>query len=180
MIVYIGVGTNVGDRRANLAGALDAVARLGTVDAVSNVYESEPVGYADQPVFWNLVVRLRTALAPFDLRAALEAAEHRLGRRPTFRDGPRVIDLDLLLYGAQRVDTAELEVPHPRMMERAFVLRPLSELDPELEHPVTGECIGDRLARGTFERAVPIFPGSELLREGITQGASSNNVGEKP
>lgn len=180
MIVYIGAGTNVGDRRANLAGALDAVARLGTIDAVSNVYESEPVGYADQPVFWNLVVRLRTALEPFDLRAALEAAERRLGRRPTFPNGPRVIDLDLLLYGDRRIDTGELEVPHPRMMRRAFVLRPLSELAPELHHPVTGERIADRLVHGTFESVVPIFPGEQLLPGGITQGAKSNNVGENP
>lgn len=162
-IVYIGAGTNLGDRRANLGGALAALARLGTVEAVSSVYESEPVGYTEQPAFWNLVARLRTALEPFDLRAALGAAEQRLGRRRTFRNGPRVIDLDVLLYGDRRVDTAELVIPHPRMMQRAFVLRPLAELDPEIRHPVSGERVADRLAAGTFERAAPIFPGSELL-----------------
>lgn len=136
------------------------------------------MGYADQPLFWNLVVRLRTALQPFDLRAALEAAELRLGRRPTFPNGPRVIDLDLLLYGDQRVDTAELEVPHPRMMQRAFVLSPLAELEPELRHPVTGERVADRLASGTLERAVPIFPGSELLPDRLPQSAEGDMLDE--
>lgn len=169
VIVYIGAGTNLGDRRTHLTAALDALARLGTIEAVSNVYESEAVGYTDQPDFWNLVVRLRTALAPLDLRVALASAEQRLGRRPTFRNGPRIIDLDILLYGHERVKTAELEVPHPRMMERAFVLRPLAELDPELRHPVTDERFADRLATRTFETAVPIFPGSELLPERTPQ-----------
>lgn len=177
--VYIGVGTNLGDRRANLVGALDALARIGTIDAVSSVYESEPVGYVDQPDFWNLVVRLHTALDPLELRTALEAAERRLGRRPTFHNGPRVIDLDILLYDEERVDTAELEIPHPRMMDRAFVLRPLTELDPEVRHPVTGERIADRLARSASERAVPISPGVELVPERAAKRSSSNDVDEK-
>lgn len=121
------------------------------------------MGDADQPVFWNLVVRLRTVLEPLPLLAALKQVEHRIGRRPTHRFGPRVIDLDLLLDARHRVVTPELEVPHPRIMERAFVLLPLAELDPELVHPVTGVRIADRLAAGGLERAVRLFAGVELL-----------------
>ena len=164
-LVFIGAGTNLGDRRANLAGALREIEAIGAIEKVSSVYESEPVGPRDQPTFWNLVLRLRTSLRPFELLQELKRLEHRLGRRPTFRHGPRVIDLDVLLYGAERIDEPELEVPHPRMMERAFVLIPLVELDPELRHPVTGERLADRLAQGGFERAVPLFPGTELLSD---------------
>jgi 2-amino-4-hydroxy-6-hydroxymethyldihydropteridine diphosphokinase len=163
--VFLGVGTNLGDRRTNLTSALRELEGLGVIEGVSSVYESEPVGFADQPPFWNLVVRLCTSLRPLDLLHELKRLEHRLGRRPTFRHGPRVIDLDVLLYGAERIDGPELEVPHPRMMERAFVLLPLVELEPELHHPVTGERFADRLAEGGFERAILLFPGTELLSD---------------
>lgn len=108
-------------------------------------------------------MRLRTALEPAELLHRLKEAEHHLGRRPTIRHGARVIDLDILLYDEWQVATAELEVPHPRMMQRAFVLRPLLELQPALRHPTTGERIADRLDHGPFERTVPLFPGSELI-----------------
>lgn len=165
VIAYIGLGTNLGDRRANLVAALAALAQLGVIEAVSNVYESEPVGYTEQPWFWNLVARLRTPLPPRELRSELAAAEHRLGKKTSFRNGPRVIDLDVLLYGDEQIAEPDLEIPHPRMMERAFVLRPLAELDAELRHPVTGERPAERLALGTFETAKPMFPGRELLPE---------------
>lgn len=162
-IVYIGLGSNLGDRLASLRAALREIAGLGAVEAVSAVYESEPVGSPDQPDFWNLVVRLRTAVPPLELLHRLKTSEHRLGRRPTFRYGPRSIDLDILLYGEVVLSTATLELPHPRLLERGFVLRPLAELDPTLTHPLTGERIVDRLARGSFERAVPLFAGTVLL-----------------
>jgi 2-amino-4-hydroxy-6-hydroxymethyldihydropteridine diphosphokinase len=162
-LAFIGAGTNVGDRRSNLAGALREIEALGSIERVSSVYESEPVGAADQPDFWNLALRLRTSLRPLDLLRELKRLEHRLGRRPTFRHGPRVIDLDVLLYDAERIHGPELEVPHPRMLERAFVLLPLVELEPALCHPVTGEAFADRIAQGGLERALPLFPGSDLL-----------------
>jgi 7,8-dihydro-6-hydroxymethylpterin-pyrophosphokinase len=111
------------------------------------------------------VVRLRTVCDPQELLAALKRAELRLGRQPTFRYGPRIIDLDVLLFDDLSVNTPELEIPHPRMMERAFVLRPLAELDPQMRHPRTGERIADRIARGGLERTAPIFPGADLLPE---------------
>lgn len=160
---WIGAGTNLGDRRANLAAALREVSALGRVAAISSVYESEPVGYTPQPVFWNLVLRLNTQLPPHTLLGRLKQAEQRLGRRPTFRYGPRIIDLDLLLFDDVQVSTSDLKVPHPRMLERAFVLQPLVELEPTLIHPGTRGRVSDHLERAQLERAVPLFPGSDLV-----------------
>lgn len=160
---WVGVGTNLADRRQNLAGALREVGVLGTIEAISSVYESEPVGFAAQPAFWNLVLRLRTRLDPQNLLRSLKQAEQRLGRRPTFRYGPRIIDLDLLLFDDVRMSTSGLQLPHPRMLERAFVLRPLLELHPDLQHPGTGRPIADHLDRVRPQRAVPLFPGTDLL-----------------
>jgi 2-amino-4-hydroxy-6-hydroxymethyldihydropteridine diphosphokinase len=130
---------------------------------VSSVWESEPVGLADQPDFWNLVVRGRTRLGPRELVAALLALEAALGRVRGARNAPRTLDLDLLLHGAAVAALPGAIVPHPRMLERGFVLRPLAELDPLLRHPVTGRTIADHLAGATgLERATRLFPGTEL------------------
>ncbi|MGH7506155.1 MAG: 2-amino-4-hydroxy-6-hydroxymethyldihydropteridine diphosphokinase [Longimicrobiales bacterium] len=160
---YLGIGSNLGDRRANLAAALAALSMLGDIDAISPVYETEPVGLQEQPDFWNLVLRLRTSIPPAELLQAAKTAERRLGRTRTVPDGPRVIDIDLLLYDDVVVHGPGLNVPHPRMMQRAFVLRPLLDIDPGLTHPVTGEALADTLAGGTFERVIPLFPGEALL-----------------
>jgi len=162
--VYLGLGTNLGDRRAQLAGALERLGGVVEIDAISRVYESEPVGYREQPVFWNLVLRGGTDLEPEPLLEATQAIERELGRRRSFRNAPRPIDIDMLLFDDEvRVD-GTLQLPHPRMLERGFVLRPLAELDPELRHPVTGRTIREELtlARG-LERCEPLFAGSELL-----------------
>jgi 2-amino-4-hydroxy-6-hydroxymethyldihydropteridine diphosphokinase len=159
--VYLGLGSNVGDRRAHLARALARIGELATVAAVSSVYETEPVGYAEQPVFWNLAVRVFTTLGPEALLKALKAIEHELGRTPTFQNGPRVIDIDILLWNDE-LRAGVPEIPHPRMMQRAFVLEPLVELDPELRHPVKGEKLTDALRAGRFERVTRLFGGDEL------------------
>jgi len=161
--VWLGLGTNLGDPGRNLASALRGLAEVGTLEAVSSVWASEPVGYRDQPGFWNLVVRLRTRLGPAALLALTRRIEADVGRRPTFPQGPRIIDIDILLYGSMIVDEPDLQVPHPRMLERGFVLRPLLELDPDLVDPRSGERLKERLDAGTFERTDPLFPGSELL-----------------
>lgn len=160
---YLGLGSNLGDRGANLRRALAGAGALGTVTALSTVYESEPVGYTDQPPFWNMAARLRTEVPPRPLLAALKEVERAVGREPTFPGGPRVIDIDLLLYDEEHVREG-LEVPHPRMLERAFVLRPLVELDPDLVHPVSGARLADVLAAGAFEAVLPLFPGSALFQ----------------
>jgi 2-amino-4-hydroxy-6-hydroxymethyldihydropteridine diphosphokinase len=169
-LAYLGLGTNVGDRRANLAGAIAALMRLGSVEAVSRVYETEPVGKLDQPDFWNMVLRLRTVLAPADLLRETQAAERRLGRTPTVPQGPRVIDIDLLLYDDLVLRDRDLEIPHPRMMQRAFVLRPLLEIDPDLRHAATAESLAGRLHSGAFERVRPLFDGGSLLPDAATSG----------
>jgi 2-amino-4-hydroxy-6-hydroxymethyldihydropteridine diphosphokinase len=127
--VYIGIGSNLGDRRSNVERAIAALAELGRVGAASSLYRSAPWGRTDQPWFLNGVVAVETDRSPRELLDALLAIERRLGRTAGERWGPRVIDLDLLLYDDVTIEEAGLHVPHPRMRERGFVLVPLAELD---------------------------------------------------
>lgn len=162
---YLGLGSNLGDRRWALRSAIEAIGALGVIEAVSSTYSSEPVGMRDQPWFWNLALRLATRLGPADLLAAVKAIEIDLGRRPGPRYGPRLIDIDLLVYDDEAIATAALEVPHAALMDRAFVLRPLLDLAPDMTHPVTGERLADRLAGGNFERTRRLFAGAALMGE---------------
>lgn len=140
---YIGLGSNLGEPRVQLLAAFDALGRIAEtrVTAKSSLYRSAPVGYADQPPYLNAVARLETSLAPQALLDHLQEIERSLGRERSFRNAPRTLDLDLLLYGTERIDTAALRVPHPRMHERAFVLLPLLELDPAAVIPGRGSAI---------------------------------------
>ncbi len=138
---FIALGTNLGDRAENLRRALDGIRTFADIDGVSRVYETEPVGFRDQPDFWNLVVRARTTLELEPLFRALKQIERELGRREAFRNAPRVIDLDLIAYDQLVLRTATLEVPHPRMHERTFVLYPLAELAPSFRHPASGRTV---------------------------------------
>ncbi len=137
-LVYLALGTNLGDRRANLEAALQALAARLTLTARSSIYETPPWGYADQPAFLNMVVAARTALTPLALLDWLKTLEQELGRRPSFRYGPRQIDLDILFYDDLVLDHPRLTLPHPRLHERAFVLVPLAEIAPDLVHPRLG------------------------------------------
>lgn len=140
-LVYIGLGANLGDRAATIRRALDLLAAGGDVEveAVSSLRETDPVGYDDQPRFLNGAAALRTELAPRPLLERLQDMERRLGRdRSGPRFGPRTIDLDLLLYGSEQIDEPGLQIPHPRLQERRFVLEPLAELDERLEVPGRG------------------------------------------
>jgi len=127
---FLGLGTNLGDRAANLEGAVARLSELGAVSARSHVMETAPWGYADQPDFLNMVVALDTALPAVELHRGIKRIEERMGRVPAVRYGPRVIDIDLLLYGDEVIDTPDLTVPHPRMAERGFVMEPLAEIAP--------------------------------------------------
>lgn len=160
---WLGLGTNVGVREELLRSALAALSGLGRIEAVSAVYESEPVGFTDQPDFWNLVVRLATELSPQALLAAAHGVEDALGRTRPFPGAPRTMDIDLLLYDDVTLTEPAITVPHPRLRERAFVLRPLAELDPEMRHPVTRESILELAGSPALERAEPLFPGALLL-----------------
>jgi len=136
---FLGLGSNLGDRARHLAEGLRGLGAGGVeVLALSPVYETEPMGFPHQPPFLNLVCRVRTALPPRDVLRLAKAVEWRVGRRPTFRNGPRVLDIDLLLYGEEVVEEPGLSLPHPRLAERAFVLVPLADLAPEVRHPTLG------------------------------------------
>ncbi len=164
---WLGLGANLGDCSGALTSALAALARLGTIQAISTVYRTEPVGFLQQPDFWNLVVRLATPLEPAALLTAARRLEDEAGRTRPFRDAPRTLDIDLLLYDDVVLTDTALSVPHPRLRERAFVLVPLAELDPELRHPQTGECMRELAAAAAAtpgSRVEPLFPGTELLR----------------
>ena len=127
---YLGMGTNIGDREKNLRAAIDALTHLPKtqVEAISSVYETAPVGYLDQADFLNLCVRIQTGLSPHALLGACLGIEAAMGRERPFKNAPRVLDIDLLLYEGVQLATEELTLPHARMGERAFVLAPLAEI----------------------------------------------------
>jgi 2-amino-4-hydroxy-6-hydroxymethyldihydropteridine diphosphokinase len=133
--VYLALGSNLGDRAGNLRQALEALPPAFRVEAVSSVYETEPMYLVAQPKFLNMVCRTQTVLLPHDALQALKLLERSLGREPAIRFGPRRIDLDILFYADLVLETPDLVLPHPRLHERAFVLVPLAELDPDLVHP---------------------------------------------
>lgn len=135
---YLGLGSNMGDRKAHLAHAIAAFGNVGWVTGVSGIYETAPQGYVDQPAFLNMVTRLETPLAPERLLERIRTIERERGRIRTFPNAPRTLDIDILLFGDRVVDERGLRIPHPRMRERAFVLVPLLELEPGLVDPETG------------------------------------------
>ncbi|MEN6368430.1 MAG: 2-amino-4-hydroxy-6-hydroxymethyldihydropteridine diphosphokinase [Thermotogota bacterium] len=145
--VYILFGSNLGDRRGRIERGLSRMARSDVRwTARSSIYETEPVGLADQPWFLNLVARGTTTLSPRALLAACKDAEAAEGRVPTMRFGPRTLDVDILLYGALRIDEPDLSIPHPRMNERRFALTPLVEIAPDLKDPRDGRRFAEVLA----------------------------------
>ena len=144
--VFLGLGANVGDPVGQLRGAVRALEGFVAVERVSFLWLTEPVGLREQPPFLNAVLRGRTALEPRMLLAAMAEVEDRMGRRRDVANGPRTIDLDLLLYDALVADEPGLTLPHPRMSERRFVLAPLAEIAPEMRLSADGPTVVELLA----------------------------------
>jgi 2-amino-4-hydroxy-6-hydroxymethyldihydropteridine diphosphokinase len=152
-LVYLSLGSNIGDRADNLNAAIAALAGAGVrVRRLSSFYETEPVDYLEQAWFLNCVLEGQTEFQPGELLRALRGIETGMGSKKLIAKGPRLIDIDILLYGKHVIDTAELQVPHPRMALRRFVLVPLAEIAPGLRHPTwTGTL--DELLRQTPDRS---------------------------
>jgi 2-amino-4-hydroxy-6-hydroxymethyldihydropteridine diphosphokinase len=163
---YIALGANLGDRDATLRKAVRRLASLGEVVAVSSLYETDPVGYADQPQFLNAVLRIETDLSPNELMRALLTVEQEMGRLRTFRNAPRPLDLDLLMVDDVVVESPELTLPHPRLHERAFVLIPLAEIAPSLRHPLLGKDVARLLAELPSRGGVRLWRGSGWKNSG--------------
>ncbi|MDP2976774.1 MAG: 2-amino-4-hydroxy-6-hydroxymethyldihydropteridine diphosphokinase [Anaerolineales bacterium] len=145
-IIYLALGTNLGDRRANLRAAIAALPPAVTVLVKSPIYETPPWGITDQPAFLNMALKGETLLAPLALLSLLKRRETQLGRTPSIRYGPRQIDMDILFYAGLILDTPELVIPHPRLQERAFALVPLADIAPDYYHPVLEKTVREMLA----------------------------------
>ena len=147
-LVYLSLGSNVGDRAANLNDAIARLRTLGEVVSVSSFYETEPVEFSAQPWFLNCAAKLDTEKMPKQLMASILEVEQQMGRRRRREQtkGPRTIDIDILFYGDVVMKTGDLEIPHARIAQRRFVLEPLAEIAPELRHPITHRTAREMLA----------------------------------
>lgn len=163
-IAHLSLGSNLGDREQNLRDAVRRVQSLGTIRSISSVYETEPVEFTDQPMFLNCALALETAASPDQLMLHLLEIEKAMGRQRTQKKGPRVIDLDILLFADQVVNTPEVTIPHPAMHQRRFVLEPLAEIAPETKHPV--------LKKTARELLKDLPPGQSVKRLGKIAGSA--------
>ncbi len=149
--VYLALGTNLGDRAANLKQAIASLTPQLEVKAKSGIYETPPWGFEDQPKFLNQVLKAKTYLDPEPLLKHLKRLEVALGRKESFPNGPRLIDIDILFYDDLVLNKPSLVIPHPRLHERAFVLLPLMEIAPELRHPVTQKSVREMAEQSNTE-----------------------------
>lgn len=148
--VYLSLGSNVGDRSKNLRAAIDELPHAGVAVArVSSFYETEPVDFREQPWFLNCAVEVETHFEAIILLRALREIETKMGSKKVVEKGPRLIDMDILLYGSETIDTPELQVPHPRMHLRRFVLVPLAEIAPTLKHPSWTKTVSEMVSATT-------------------------------
>lgn len=164
MVVQLSFGSNLGDRVASLRAAVRALAAVEGVDVLawSHCYETEPIGFTEQPPFLNMAVEIETVLLPLELLKAVKSIEESIGRRKSDRWGPREIDIDIILWGDTQYASDRLTLPHREFRERAFVLTPMAEISPEAVDPVTGQTVaalaGRPEAYGWIEKREKIAP----------------------
>jgi 2-amino-4-hydroxy-6-hydroxymethyldihydropteridine diphosphokinase len=164
--IYLSFGSNVGDRESHLREAISRLESAGRVVSISSLYETEPVEVVNQPWFLNCALEIETMKMPKQLMAAVLEIEREMGRQRTQSKGPRIIDLDILLFGDTVVDSPELTIPHPAMHERRFVLEPLVEIAPEARHPVLKKTVREML---------DALPRGQTVRK-----AGTNDAGKEP
>ncbi|MEK6221105.1 MAG: 2-amino-4-hydroxy-6-hydroxymethyldihydropteridine diphosphokinase [Chloroflexota bacterium] len=143
--IYLGLGTNIGDRKENLSAVIKLFPPDILVSQKSEIYETAPWGYTQQAHFLNMVVKAETDLSPIELLGVVKSIETELGRTASFRYGPRVIDIDILFYNTLIHQEAKLTIPHPHVHERAFMLVPLNDISPDFVHPILKKCLSDIL-----------------------------------
>jgi 2-amino-4-hydroxy-6-hydroxymethyldihydropteridine diphosphokinase len=163
-VIYLSLGSNLGDRLANLRNAITNLSPRVSPIMQSPVYETRPWGYSDQPDFLNQVIKANTSLDPLELLEFFKDTEVMMGRKETFRFGPRLIDLDILFYDDLILETPTLTLPHPRISERAFILIPLADIAPELYHPVLNKTI-QQLITGMDTSSVELYQSSKFKPE---------------
>ena len=158
--VYLSLGSNEGDRKKNLEQAIEAIDKtIGTVTARSSIYRTAAWGLEDQPEFLNMAIAISTHLLPEELLNTVQHTEKSLGRIRTIRWGQRIIDIDILLYNDEVIKTPWLEIPHPRMWERLFVLMPLHEIAPDIAHPALNKTVAQLLADCPDKLEVSVYEG---------------------
>ena len=175
--IYLALGANLGDRRGNLSAALQRLREIMEISVISSTYETEPVGYLDQPRFLNIVCSGTTGLSAQALLKRTQEIEVAIGRQPSFRNGPRPIDIDLIFYDDLHIMQDDLTVPHPRMAERAFVLAPLAEIAPEMVDPVSGKTAQELLADVSQDSVRKVAPNLRIsLDRDIQSGQPTVHV----
>ncbi|MDQ6662119.1 MAG: GTP cyclohydrolase MptA [Chloroflexota bacterium] len=170
--IYLALGSNLGDRRGNLAAALQRLRNIMDITKVSSIYETEPVGYSDQPRFLNMVCAGTTKLSAQELLKSVKEIETTLGRQPSFRNGPRPIDIDILFFDDLHMMQEQLTIPHPRMRERAFVLVPLTEIAPESVDPVSGKTVAELSRDVSHDGITKLSPTLRIPLENDIQSSS--------